>query len=53
MGLPGSIFSSFLVVFEDFRIIVGGICSASEKGAKIDLPKGGWTCNPLTYMHVS
>ena len=52
----GALWGSFWRMFCEtglFSSIVGCIFSTSEKGAKMELPKGGWTCNPLTPAHVS
>jgi hypothetical protein len=36
-----------------FKVIFSDIFVDSEKGAKMELPKGGWTCNLTAPVHVS
>ncbi len=35
-----------------FKAIRSDMFSDSEKGVTWSSPRGGWTCNPITHVHV-
>ena len=57
LGVPGGArWGSFCFLFVEtdrFKAIRSDMFSDSEKGVKMELPKGGWTCNLITPVHVS
>ena len=56
-GVPGwALWGSFWRMFFEtdlFKVFFSDIFVDSEKGVKMELPKGGWTCNLTTPVHVS
>ncbi len=56
-GVSGwALWGSFWRMFFEtdlFNLLFSDIFVDSEKGVKMELPKGGWTCNLTTPVHVS
>ena len=48
-GVPEGHFGDFFVEADIFKAIRSDMFSDSEKGVKMELPKG---CNPITPVHV-